>query len=156
MRHRLDKAPLDFEANFNLGVVMLSRLNPTGAVTSLRTAVRVEPDRADAHNALGLALAATGRSSEAIEQYGRALELRPEYAGARFNRANALMKVGKLEEAIRDYRAVVALDPGDPVPKRALARGLVARGRELEGEGKTGEAERLIEEAKALDPSLVP
>ena len=156
MRHRLDKAPLDFEANFNLGVVMLSRLNPTGAVTSLRTAVRVEPDRADAHNALGLALAATGRSSEAIEQYGRALELRPEYAGARFNRANALMKVGKLEEAIRDYRAVVALDPGDPVPKRALARGLVARGRELGGEGKTGEAERLIEEAKALDPSLVP
>jgi len=156
MRHRLDKAPLDFEANFNLGVVMLSRLNPTGAVASLRTAVRVEPDRADAHNALGLALAATGRSSEAIEQYGRALELRPEYAGARFNRASVLMKAGKLEEAIRDYRAVMTADPGDPVVKRALARGLVVRARELEAEGKSEEAERLIGEAKALDPSSVP
>ncbi len=156
MRHRLDKAPLDFEANFNLGVVMLSRLNPNGAVASLRTAVRVEPGRADAHNALGLALAATGQSVEAILEFGRAVELRPEYVAARFNRAGALVKAGRLEEAIRDYRAVMAEDPEDVVVKRGLARALVARGRELSGEGKADEGRRMIEEARSLDSSSVP
>jgi len=73
---------------------MMSRLNASGAVTALRTAVQAEPARADAHNALGLALAAAGRLSEAIGEYGRALELRPGYAAARFNRANALVKSG--------------------------------------------------------------
>jgi Tetratricopeptide repeat len=152
MRHRLEKSPLDFEANFNLGVVMLARLNPTGAVTSLRTAVRVEPERADAHNALGLALAGSGRSIEALAEYARAIELRPDYTAARFNRANALVKAGKLEEAIADYRAVVAAGSEDPTPKRALARALTAWSRQLQSAGKAEEARRALEEAKKLDP----
>jgi len=156
MRHRLERNPVDFEANFNLGVVMLSRLNAAGAVASLRTAARVQPERADAHNALGLALAATGRSGEAIEQYQRALELRPEYLGARLNLANALVKGGKLEEAIRDYRAVVEADPGDALPKRELARALLMRAKELNARGDKDQAERLMDEARRLDASVTP
>jgi len=127
-------------------------LNPTGAVTSLRTAVHVEPKRADAHNALGLALAGSGRSIEAIAEYTRAIELRPDYEAARFNRANALVKAGKLEGAIADYRAVVAVDSQDPTPKRALARALTAWSRQLQSAGKAEEARRALEEAKKLDP----
>ena len=156
MRHRLERNPVDFEANFNLGVVMLSRLNAAGAVASLRTAARVQPERADAHNALGLALAATGRSGEAIEQYQRALELRPEYLGARLNLANALVKGGKLEEAIRDYRVVVEADPGDALPKRELARALLMRAKELNARGDKDQAERLMDEARRLDASVTP
>ncbi|HUJ48813.1 MAG TPA: tetratricopeptide repeat protein [Bryobacteraceae bacterium] len=152
MRHRLERDPADFEANFNLGVVMLSRLNAAGAVTALRTAVRVRPDRADAHNMLGLALAGTGRSAEALEQYQRALEINPGYSGARLNRANALVKSGKLEEAIRDYRAVMEAAPGDPQPKRALARALLLRAQQLSAEGKAEDAKRLLDEAQVLDP----
>ena len=154
MRHRIEKSPLDFEANFNLGIVMLSRLNPTGAVSSLRTAVRVEPDRADAHNALGLALAATGRSDEAIQQFDLAMKLRPDYTAARFNRANVLAKAGKIEQAIPDYRGVIAADPEDPAPKRALARALVALARRVQAAGKESEARPLLDEARRLDPEL--
>ena len=152
MRHRLERNPLDFEANFNLGVVMLSRLNAVGAVTALRTAARVRPDRADAHNMLGLALAGTGRSAEALEQYRRALEINPGYSGARLNRANALVESGKPEEAIRDYRAVMEAAPGDPLPKQALARALQLRAKQLSAEGKTEDAKRLLDEAHVLDP----
>jgi len=154
MRHRIEKSPRDFEANFNLGIVMMSRLNPSGAVSALRAAVEVGPDRADAHNALGLALAATGRSVEAIAEYDRAMQLQPEYVAARFNRANALVKAGKIEPAIQDYRVVVAADPGDPTPKLALARALLGRARQLEAEGKGVEARRLLDEARLLDPSV--
>jgi len=154
MRHRLERDPLDFEANFNLGVVMLSRLNAGGAVAALRTAVRVRPERADAHNMLGLALAGTGRSAEALEQYQRALELRPGYSGALLNRANALVRSGKLEEAITDYRAVMEAAPSDPLPKQALARALLLRARQLSAQGQPEQAQRLMDEAKQLDPSL--
>lgn len=152
MRHRLERNPVDFEANFNLGVVMLSRLNAAGAVAALRTAVRVRPDRADAHNLLGLALAGTGRSGEALEQYQRALELRPGYSGARLNRANVLVKSGRLEEAIQDYRAVMEAAPGDPLPKQALARALLVRAQQLSAEGQAEDAKRLLDEAHLLDP----
>ena len=36
MRHRLDKNPNDAEAHMNLGAILLSRLDPQGAVTELR------------------------------------------------------------------------------------------------------------------------
>jgi len=125
--HRIAKDPDDFEANFNLGAVKLSRLNPQGAVTMLRTAVRIAPERADARNMLGLALAATGRSSDAIEQFEAAVKAQPEYAGARFNLANALVKAGRLDEAITDYRQVIEELPNDPLPKARLAEALAAK-----------------------------
>ncbi|HYK17413.1 MAG TPA: tetratricopeptide repeat protein [Bryobacteraceae bacterium] len=154
MRHRIEKSPLDFEANFNLGIVMLSRLNPAGAVSSLKIAVRADPGRADAHNALGLALASTGMSEEAIQQFDLAVKLQPHYAAARLNRANALAKAGNLEQAIADYRAVVAADPEDPAPKRALARTLVADARRLQASGRESDARTLLNEARRLDPEL--
>lgn len=47
------------------------------------------PDRADAHDMLGTALAMTGRTAEAIAEYEAALRLRPADAAARFHLANA-------------------------------------------------------------------
>lgn len=127
LQHRLTQDPNDFEANFNLGAVMLSRLDPQGAVTMLRAAVRMEPARADARNMLGLALAATGRSVEAIAQFEAALKSKPDYASARFNLANALVKSGRLDEAITDYRRVIQEFPNDPLPKARLQEALAAR-----------------------------
>ncbi len=121
MEHRLKKDPTDFEANFNLGAVMLSRLNAQGAVTMLRAAVHIEPDRPEAHNMLGLSLAITGRAAEAIAEYERALELRPDYGSARFNLANAQVKAGRLEDAIANFRRVVEANPADALPKERLA-----------------------------------
>jgi len=121
MQHRLRQDPTDFEAQFNLGAIMLSRLNAQGAVAMLRGAVQAAPDRPDAHNMLGLSLALTGRTAESIGEYARALLLRPDYPSARFNLANALVKAGHLEEAIANYRQVLASNPADANVKERLA-----------------------------------
>jgi len=127
IRHRLAKNPKDFTANFNLGAVMLSRLNAAGAVSALEAAVAADPGRPEARNMLGLALERVGRTSEALAEFVIALDLRPDYAAARLNLANSQIKAGKLDEAIENLRQVVAANPGDPLPKSRLEDALSAR-----------------------------
>jgi tetratricopeptide (TPR) repeat protein len=127
LEHRLDRNPADFEANLNLGAVMMSRLNPQGAVTAFEAAVAADPNRLDARNMLGLAFAATGRINEAIEQYRMVLRSEPGDIRARFNLANALVRARKLDEAIEDYRAVLAAVPDDAIAKERLAAALKAK-----------------------------
>jgi tetratricopeptide (TPR) repeat protein len=153
IRHRLDKNPDDFEAHLNLGAIELTRLNAQAAVTELRAAVRLQADRPEAHNMLGLALASTGRNAEALEQYALALRARPGYASARFNLATALAKAGRLDEAVDNLRRVLADNPEDPAAKRRLAEALTLRGRLLLGDGKREEAVAQFDEALKLDPS---
>ena len=95
MRHRLDKYPEDFAAHLHLGAVMLSRLNPSGAVTMLQAAAAIEPRHPEARNLLGTAYAALGRNTEAIEQFRLALRLRPGYENARLNLGRALLESWK-------------------------------------------------------------
>jgi tetratricopeptide (TPR) repeat protein len=153
IRHRLEKNPGDFEAHMNLGAIQLSRLNAQAAVTELRAATRLQPDRPEASNMLGLALAATGRNSEAIEQFALALRARPGYASARFNLATALAKAGKLDDATDNLRRVLADSPEDAAAKRRLAEVLTLRGVLLLRDGKRGEAVAQFDEALRLDPS---
>lgn len=133
IRHRLEKDPKDFTANFNLGAVLLSRLNAQGAVSALETAVAAEPRRAEARNMLGLALTFVGRTGEAMVEFEIALRLRPDYSPARFNLANSQIKAGKWDEAIENLRQVVAANPADPQPKLRLEDALAARQATLTG-----------------------
>jgi len=150
MRQRLERQPDDFEAQLNLGALLLSRLNAQEAVAMLESAVRLNPARPDAHNMLGLALARVGRTREAIEQYAAALGERPDYSSARFNLANALVKGGQLEEAIADFRRVLAEDPANTLLRERLADALDTRARVLEMDGKRGDAAALRAEAQTL------
>jgi hypothetical protein len=127
IRHRLEKDPKDFTANFNLGAVLLSRLDARGAVGPLEAAVAANPAQPEARNMLGLALARVGRVSEALAEFTIALKLRPGYAAARFNLANSQIQAGKLDEAIANLRQVVAANPADPLPRGRLEAALAAR-----------------------------
>jgi hypothetical protein len=120
LEHRLEKNPADFEANLNMGAVMLSRLDPQNAITHLEAAVVAQPAQSDAREMLGLAFAQTGRIADAIRQYDAVLATDPGDGTARFNRASALMKEGRMREAIRDYQAAVEAFPDDPLPKQRL------------------------------------
>jgi hypothetical protein len=127
IQHRLEKNPKDFTANFNLGAVMLSRLNAQGAVTALESAVSADPNRADAHNMLGLALQRVGRTAEALSEFEIALRIRPDYIAARFNLANSQLRAGRHDEAIANLRKVVAANPEDPLPRERLEEALRSR-----------------------------
>jgi cytochrome c-type biogenesis protein CcmH/NrfG len=121
MRHRLEKNPSDAVAHMNLGAILLSRLDPQGAVTELRTASRLEPKRPEIRNMLGLGLATLNRNAEAIPQFELALRLRPDYPSARFNLATALAKTGRVDEAIANLRQILAANPEDAYAKKRLA-----------------------------------
>jgi tetratricopeptide (TPR) repeat protein len=153
IRHRLEKNPDDFEAHLNLGAIEMTRLNAQAAVTELREAVRLDANRPEAHNMLGLALAATGRNLDAIQQYILALEDRPAYAGARFNLAVALAKVGRVDDAVDNMRRILADTPDDPLAKRRLAEMLTLRGEVLLHDGKRDQAIAQFDEALRFDPT---
>ncbi|HUB32945.1 MAG TPA: tetratricopeptide repeat protein [Bryobacteraceae bacterium] len=146
MRHRLEKYPNDFAANFNLGALSLARLNVAGAVGMLENAVRLDPARPDAHNMLGAALARVGRVPEAIVQLRMALAERPDFVNARLNLAGALIRAGHMDEALENYRLALAAAPGDPTVRDAVEW----RVREFQELGLKKEASALDQELKAV------
>lgn len=84
------------------------------AVAEYREAVRIEPNRADAHDNLANLLAAMDLLTEAIEEYRAALRLAPDAAAVHNDLANALARVpGRLPEAVAEYRAALRLQPGN-------------------------------------------
>jgi Flp pilus assembly protein TadD len=99
-------------------------------------AVRVTHANYLAHNNLGAALAAQGKTEAAIEQYREALRIKPDYVHARTNLAKAMR--GRFEQA-------VAQNPGDPVARYDL-------GNALADAGLAGEAIEQYEAALRLKP----
>ncbi len=92
----LGKDPASATARANLGQIRLEQGSALlearrygDAAATLRTAVDLMPDSAEAHNDLGVALASTGRVSEAAVYFQRAVSLKPDFAEARRNLALA-------------------------------------------------------------------
>jgi mono/diheme cytochrome c family protein len=127
MQHRLAKSPDDFVARMNLGAVMLSRLNPQGAVSMLQAAVHIDPNRPEARNMLGLALSQTGRTREAAMEFVAALKTRPDFLSARFNLAAVELKMGALDDAIVNLEILAKAEPENETIKKRLADALAAR-----------------------------
>ncbi len=153
MRHRVERNPRDFQANLNLGAVLLSRLNTQGAVTALRTAVAVQPSSVEGHTMLGLALDRLGIAGDAAKEYQTALKLKPDYAPARLNLANSQIKAGKLDDAIENLHQLLAKNPEDPSPKLRLSDALTIRARKLAAAGDHAAAQAELLKAVQLDPS---
>jgi predicted Zn-dependent protease len=129
MEHRIEKDPNDYVARMNVGAVMLSRLNPQGAVSMLEAAVKIAPGRAEARNMLGLALAQTGRVREAAVEFEASLKIRPGYSSARVNLASVEMKMGAMDEAIENLKAAAEAEPENRTIKEILAQAIEARGK---------------------------
>jgi Tfp pilus assembly protein PilF/mono/diheme cytochrome c family protein len=146
MRHQLEKYPRDYAAHLYLGALMLSRLNPTGAVDEIGQAVRINPKQAEGHNWYGVALEVVGRLQEAIAQFRDALAIQSDYTNARYNLAKALAKSGDLDEAAKDLAEVVAADPNDPQVHNDYGVLLLRM-------GKAADAVDQFNKTLALDPS---
>ena len=146
MRHQLEKYPRDYAAHLYLGALMLSRLNPTGAVDEIAEAVRINPKQAEGNNWYGVALGAVGRTQESIAEFRAALAIQPDYTSARLNLAKALVKSGHLDEAAKDFSDVVAADPSDAEVRNDYGELLLRM-------GKPSEALEQFNRALDLDPS---
>ncbi|HEX4900975.1 MAG TPA: TPM domain-containing protein [Pyrinomonadaceae bacterium] len=111
-----------------------------------RQAVKLAPEMAEAHRALGLGLHISLRLDEAADEYKRALELDPKTKQAtRRSLADLQRASGKTEAALALYREQLALEPND----RAARAGVVLSLLEL---GRTEEGQKELDTALANEP----
>jgi Tfp pilus assembly protein PilF len=128
------------------GSVLLSLGRSEDAARSLRRALSLEPNSAEANNVLGNATLALGKPAAAIECYRRALALRPEYPEALNNLGSALRASGRLEEAEAELARAIALRP-------SYASALANLGLVLQERARYGEALEMYDRAIAADPT---
>ena len=151
-RHRLERNPDDFEARFNLGAVLLSRLQTAEAIDMLREAVRLRPRSAESRNMLGAALEGLGLTAEALPQYEEAVRLVPDFTAARLDLARAQVKSALYAEAVENFRAVNKVYPLDEHGLLGLATALDGKAKKLAEAGRRQEAVDCLTEAVSLEP----
>lgn len=76
-----------------------------------RHVLRLRPSTAVAQTGLGIALRASGRSTEAIEVFRQAAADHPELAATHFNLGTCLLSCDHGREAVAAFRAALALEP---------------------------------------------
>ncbi|HEX8138962.1 MAG TPA: tetratricopeptide repeat protein [Pyrinomonadaceae bacterium] len=97
-------------------------------------AIKLAPEMAEAHQALGAARHIALRLDDAIAEYRRALELNPRLKGARRSLADLYRAQGKAEEALALYREELAASPTDKTTRAGVVLSLFDLGRREEAE----------------------
>ncbi len=78
-----------------------------------RQIIAARPGNADAHNILGVSLAALGNSKEAVAELRRAIKINAQAPSYQANLGEILRQNGKLDEAAEVLEAAVKLDPNN-------------------------------------------
>ena len=115
------------------------------AITHLRRATQLAPDDANAHVALGVALARDGQTAAAVATFREGVRLDGTNPWARRNLGGCLLRAGKPDEAEPHLRRAVELGPTDPAARVGLGQCLIALGR-------LGDADAHLKEAIRFDP----
>lgn len=115
------------------------------AATALRQALLLQPENAEAHNALGEVLAAKGEWAAAIDEYRAAIRQAPALAVAYGNLGAALVETDQLREAVAACHKALELQPDYPEALNNLAAALL----KLEW---MGPAEQAVRRALELRP----
>jgi len=149
-REAIASHPALAEPHANLGVALGELGTPEEleeSIRELREALRLDPDRIEVWNWLGLLLRRSGDAAAAIEAYGEALRRDPGYAEAHRNLGVARDAAGDLPGAIEAFRRARELEPRNA----AYALNL---GSALGNSGDLPGAVDAFAEAVDLDPDL--
>jgi tetratricopeptide (TPR) repeat protein len=109
-------------ANLCLGIIYTERKKFAEAVKSFEEAVRLIPDKAEAHYRLADIYVQQGKFDLAIPEYKRAIELDPNLAKPYQGLGLIYTKKGKADEAIRYYEEAIKRDPYDSASYYNMAR----------------------------------
>ena len=111
----------------------------------LRTALELNPNSAQSHNNLGIALKQQDRLDEAISAYECALSLKPNSPDVYNNLGNALLQQRQLDAAIDAYKKSLQLDPKSSSTHSNLAHAFLEQ-------GQLQSALQECQQSLALDP----
>jgi type IV pilus assembly protein PilF len=137
-----EKERASSEIHFNLGVQAQQDGRIPEALSEYQRAIELDPDNADARNAMGILLHVSyHRPADAIEHYQKALEVRPNFSEAKTNLANVYLSQARYDEAIKLYEAALN-DMLYPTP-------FIAQGNLGWALYKKGQTERALQNIKA-------
>jgi serine/threonine-protein kinase len=158
----LRRDPLYARAYAGLADVQVLGYGPAGpngfplAIAAARTALGFDPDLAEAHASLGLALTLYQWDWPAAERaFRRAIELDPSYVTAHQWYAEYLATQGRLDEAVKDVRIAESLDPLSPIIGWNVARILALARRYEEAVQQCRVQARLYPRDERINVSLV-
>jgi tetratricopeptide (TPR) repeat protein len=144
-QHAVEATRGNYMAHKFLGNALAEEGRHKEAMGHLKTALRLYPDFAGAHNDLAVVLVAQGRHGEAVSHLHEVLRIEPSYGRAHYNLAYTLAQQQRITEAVYHYSEAIRLDPQDA--KAHINLGLL-----LEGEGKLDQAIEHYSEAMGIDP----
>ena len=93
------------------GVLMKLSRRTSESLTSMRRAVALAPEDAEAHYNLGLLAFELGKFGEAEASFTQTIAIEPEHAEAHNSRGVALKEMGKPVEAEASYRDSISCEP---------------------------------------------
>ena len=110
----------DYRVFSNFGGILKGLGKLKEAELSLRKAIELKSDFAEAHSNLGNILKDLGKLEEAELFTRKAIEIKPDYAISHLNLGGILTELGKLQEAELSIRKAIELDPQKQTNKNNL------------------------------------
>jgi tetratricopeptide (TPR) repeat protein len=107
----IDTPAIDFYREFDAAQQLQDERKFADAVPAWKLAAAKDPDDPRPYNNLGVALAATGKTTEAIEEYRKSLSLNNDSSQTHNNLGSALAEAGKLDEAQAEIEKAIELNP---------------------------------------------
>ena len=98
------------------------------AIAQYQKALEINPNDAEAHYNLGIALLQKGQVDEAMVQFQKALEINPNYAEAHNNLGLVLFQKGQVDEAIAQYQKALEINPDYAAAHYNLGNALLQKG----------------------------
>ena len=138
-------APHDLQTLTQLGRLYLRQRHWAKAERSFQRALALDPDLAEAHYGLSVALPRQDRVEAGIDHALRAVGLRHEFPEAHFQLGAILSRLGWFERAAQAFEMTLRQRPGFVLAHRYLARIYARLGRQTLAQQHREESARLLE-----------
>jgi superkiller protein 3 len=110
-RHLIDEYPLEVEAYWRLGRLLLGEEQCEEAVRVLKLGLSVDPQAKNLHNALGTVYMQQGKYGEAIAAHKLYVQLDPGGPNPHDSLGMSYQRAGNYDEATAEYRRALELNP---------------------------------------------
>jgi protein O-GlcNAc transferase len=127
-----------------LGALALQHRQYDAAAELIGKSISLQPNIAEAHGNLGVALEGLGRADQAIASFRRALAMKPSAVG-HFKLGSALQNAGQIKLAIAEFQKAISLRPD-------FADAHVNLGNAYNGSGQFDQAIHSYQRAIELNP----